>query len=182
MSDFNWYEFYKDKIGESWYYGEITVRQPEIKAVSEFKSVLGVGSGRCIVEDYLSKVMFAVASDLSRKLLVAAKSRHGNLQHYVCCDAFYLPFRDKAFDCVYSQGFMEHFDDAEVVLIVDEMVRVGETVLFFIPLPAYRNPSLGVEHRRTLDAWTKLLSMYPKVDTGCYEEPMGPIGGVTVKG
>jgi len=39
-------------------------------------------------------------------------------------DAYRLPFRDNTCDCVFSQGFLEHFADEKVVELVREQARV----------------------------------------------------------
>jgi SAM-dependent methyltransferase len=42
-------------------------------------------------------------------------------------DAFRMSYGDETFDLVYSQGFLEHFSDREVVRLVAEQIRVLRT-------------------------------------------------------
>ena len=56
----------------------------------------------------------------------------------MACDVFSLPFKDRSFDCIYSQGLMEHFDETKVTVILREMRRVAEYVVFSVPLHTYR--------------------------------------------
>lgn len=51
-------------------------------------------------------------------------------------DAFRLDFPDHHFDCVYSQGFLEHFHDEDVVRLIREQFRVlkpGGFLLIDVP-------------------------------------------------
>lgn len=53
-------------------------------------------------------------------------ANYGSLaQRFVCGSAFGLPFTDKAFDLVFSCGFVEHFNTREVLKHLTEMERVG---------------------------------------------------------
>jgi predicted SAM-dependent methyltransferase len=45
------------------------------------------------------------------------------VKNFVCCDAQYLPFKDEAFDWVYSSHVIEHVDNPFAML--REMVRVA---------------------------------------------------------
>jgi ubiquinone/menaquinone biosynthesis C-methylase UbiE len=158
MAVVNWRRHYEARFGSRWYFTEMLYRITDLKALVNFKSILGVGSGRAFTENLFSKDKFVVASDRSTKLVHITKKHTKNTQDFMACDGFTLPFKTQSFECVFSQGLLEHFDLKPVVLLLKEMGRVGETVVFSVPLDKYKGHAFGKEYRRKPEEWLKILS------------------------
>ncbi|MEK7616814.1 MAG: class I SAM-dependent methyltransferase [Patescibacteria group bacterium] len=115
-------------------------------SMSIFFSYLGLDvTGLDNDQDILKK-----ARNLSKKLNGKAKFIHGN--------AFNLPFKDKSFDVVLSQGLLEHFQDDEIFKLLDEQLRVGKVVILSVPNKYYSVLDFGDERLLTDENWYKLLS------------------------
>ncbi len=73
-------------------------------------------------------------------------------------DAFNLPFADGAYDVAFSQGFFEHFEDADIENLLREQARVARRVVFSVPNAAYGVQDFGNERLLTKPAWDGLIS------------------------
>ena len=66
-----------------------------------------------------------------------------------------LPFDDAAFDCVWSSGLLEHFDDDEMQHIVDESARVSRgKVIALVPNAASLPYRIGKTDQERGGRWT----------------------------
>jgi len=153
----DWHDFYEVKFSSRRYFSELLYRIVDIRALVNFKSILGVGSGRAFTENLFSKDKYVVASDRNVSLVHAAKN-HVRKVDFVACDGFSLPFTNCSFECVYSQGLLEHFEVSKAKDLLQEMGRVGENVVFSVPLEGYDAPLLDVEYRREREEWQKIIS------------------------
>lgn len=164
----DWHDFYEVKFGARQYFSELLYRIVDVRALLDFDSVLGVGSGRAFAKKLLSRDKFVIASDRNVALARVAK-KHAGKVGFLGCDGFNLPFKNQSFECVYSQGLLEHFDVPSAKNLLREMGRVGETVVFSVPLEGYDAELLGVEYRRKADDWKKLVSdVFSFVDVQLY--------------
>ncbi len=75
-------------------------------------------------------------------------------------DAFSLPYTEKSFDIVISQGFFEHFSDEDIRKLIDEQLRVAKKAVFSIPSKFYRIRDFGNERLMKLDEWRLILDDY----------------------
>jgi SAM-dependent methyltransferase len=65
-----------------------------------------------------------------------------------------LPFQDKSFDCVWSSGLLEHFEDKEIEYILSESVRVSKNiVLALVPNAASIAYRIGKWYQEKENAW-----------------------------
>jgi ubiquinone/menaquinone biosynthesis C-methylase UbiE len=158
MALVNWRRHYEVRFGSTWYFTEILYRLPDLRVLVNFNSILGVGSGRAFTENLFSKYKFVIASDKSAKLVHITKKHARNIKAFMVCDGFKLPFKTQSFECVFSQGLLEHFDLKAAILLLKEMGRVGETVVFSVPLDKYRGQAFGKEYRRKSEEWLEFLS------------------------
>ncbi len=158
MALVNWHRHYEIRFGVRWYFTEMLYRITDLKALLNFKSILGVGSGRAFTEDLFSRDRFVIASDRSVELVHVAKNHARNTKGFMACDGFKLPFKTRSFECVFSQGLLEHFDLQEAMRLLKEMGRVGETIVFSVPLDKYKGQTLGKEYHRKPEEWLKILS------------------------
>lgn len=154
----NWQNHYRVRFGVRWYFAEILYRMTDLKVLVNFETILGVGSGRAFTENLFSKDRFVIASDRSVELMHMAKKHAKNTKAFLACDGGKLPFRDQSFECVYSQGLLEHFELTEAGRLLREMRRVGKTVVFSVPLDGYKGHPLGTEYHRKSEEWMKILS------------------------
>ncbi len=158
MALVNWRRHYEVRFGSTWYFKEMLYRLTDLKVLVNFKSILGIGSGRAFTENLFSKDKFVIASDRSAKLIHVTKKHAKNTKAFMACDGFKLPFKTQSFECVFSQGLLEHFNLKAVILLLKEMGRVGETVVFSVPLDKYKGQVFGKEYRRKPEEWLVILS------------------------
>jgi ubiquinone/menaquinone biosynthesis C-methylase UbiE len=158
MAVVDWHHHYEARFGLRWYFTEMLYRITDLKVLANLKTILGVGSGRAFAENLFSNDRFVIASDRSAELLHIAKKHATNTQVFLACDGFELPFKNQSFECVYSQGLLEHFDVTEATRLLREMGRVGGTVVFSVPLESYKGQPLGTEYHRKSEEWMKILS------------------------
>src|SRR3972149_2730794 len=158
MTLVNWHHHYEVRFGLRWYFTEMLYRITDLKVLVNFKTILGVGSGRAFTDTLFSKDRFVIASDRSAELVHIAKKHARNTKGFLACDGFKLPFKNQSFECVYSQGLLEHFDLTEATRLLKEMGRVGRTVVFSVPLDSYKGHPLGKEYHRKTEEWMKILS------------------------
>jgi SAM-dependent methyltransferase len=92
-------------------------------------TVLDVGTGLADIPARVRTVATAeghavstLGVDEAQSLLVTAR---GRLDHAVCADALYLPFRDRAIDVVMCSQVLHHFADDEAERLLREMHRVA---------------------------------------------------------
>jgi SAM-dependent methyltransferase len=88
------------------------------------ESVLDVGCGRAWVARHcLPKGMFVCSMDISSRNPAKALALYPSPNHAgLAADAFHLPFRDGAFDCIVASEIIEHVVDPAA--FVHELLRV----------------------------------------------------------
>jgi len=122
---------------------------------------VGFGSGLTLIllQDLTVKVY---GVELDRQLLLRTHSRTSQLR-LLRCDARKLPFKDKIFDTVYHQGFLEHFDNTTITTLLREQKRVALTVIFDVPTNRFSRKRLsrprGDERFLNFSSWLKLISL-----------------------
>lgn len=134
-----WHERYREKYGFLNYYREVVVRRKLVKMLEEIKGAkLEVGCGRAIISDYIGKNDMVIASDLSKDNVKFAKQKNTHIYDFVVCDAKALPFREKSFAVVFSQGLYEHFDNDDLGMLLRESRRVCTITIIDIPLEGWK--------------------------------------------
>jgi len=108
---------------------------------------------------YLRPVQ-TVSVDIDADVLKGGKKTasrfHGRVA-FARADAFRLPYRDRAFDVAFSQGFFEHFSDAEIAALLREQARVAKRVVFSVPNATYGRRDFGNERLMTRTEWDRIL-------------------------
>lgn len=97
--------------------------------IDRHRNILEVGSGMGRYTKLLPRV---VGLEYSRKFLDYTRANVPGL--FLRGDGFRIPIRDNVFDCVFSSGVLEHFEDK--VAFVKESIRVckpGGTVIVTVP-------------------------------------------------
>ena len=126
------------------------------------RGVLEVGVGSGAQSALLSRfVQPVVTLDNDARIMRVARAnleRFGRGARPVHGDAFCLPFPSRTFGVAISQGLMEHFDDAAIAALLDEQLRVADSVVFSIPSDHYPRQDVGNERLMSPAAWEKILS------------------------
>lgn len=130
----------------------ILMRRPR-KAIE-----IGCGSGSLSFFLSFFKVE-VVALDFDFNVLKLAESILKRRVHLVLADAKHLPFKIKSFDVVFHQGLLEHYNDSDLRVLIDEQVRIGESVICSVPSNYYPNHDYGDERLLSAYEWSKLSRM-----------------------
>jgi len=93
----------------------------EIAAGSGYTSIVLIHSGRKNV----------ICSDIEDELLEDISEREHGIKVQKA-DAFDMGVM-KVVDCIFHQGFLEHFNDAEVLKILNEQAHAAKMVIFDVP-------------------------------------------------
>ena len=83
----------------------------------------------------------------------------------VNCDAFNLPFKNDAFDVVFSEGLHEHFDKPDITKLVRESARVATYQIINVPTTAdfERGGGYGDERRFSFLEWREIFQSISEV-------------------
>ena len=134
-----WHERYRKKYDFLNYHLEIVIRRKLAKILSRIKGTkLEVGCGRAIISDYIGKDDMVIASDLSKNNVKFAKQNYTRIYDFMVCDAKALPFREKSFEVVFSQGLYEHFNDDNLETLLKESNRVCNITIIDVPLEGWK--------------------------------------------
>jgi SAM-dependent methyltransferase len=127
------------------------------------KRILEIGTGTGVQSIFLSYfIKNLIALDNDRDVI--RNSAQANIKHFrrkidlLLVDAFSLPFKDKSLDICYSQGFLEHFRNDEIVRLVNEQLRVSKLLIHSIPSDKYPIRQFGNERHLSLDVWYDILA------------------------
>ena len=172
--DDKWYELYKIDIEEfptpdDYIEYKLKYKQIFINKVIQYaknKKVIEAGCGTGIMAGYLQKQGLDVtALDLSQKVLDYAKEIAQNSNIIKPCkyeqgDILNLKYKKNSFDVVYSNGVMEHFNDAEIIRILEQQMNISKYVIFGIPSTYFNmnEKMLGNERGLTLKEWNNLIT------------------------
>lgn len=131
------------------------------------KQILEVGSGTGLMSTFLSYLGFDVTSlDNNPRVLTNAKKlvkKFNGKVKFVLADAFKIPFADNSFDLCFHQGLLEHFEDNEIIKLLNEQLRVGKTVVLSVPNDSYPQKDFGNEKLLPSRFWEELLKKNFKI-------------------
>jgi ubiquinone/menaquinone biosynthesis C-methylase UbiE len=137
----DWVEFFK-KISFT-YYRSSLIQQKYIdvinRNVNEGDLLMEIASGSgytsAIVGDLTrTKGAKVIASDIDSELVEKISEIHPvkNLEARVV-DAFDTKLPDDSIDLIFHQGFLEHFEDDDILKLLAEQGRVAKTIVFDVP-------------------------------------------------
>lgn len=99
--------------------------------------VLHAGCGSGEVDTDILKKNDITSLDISLSALKLNGAINDNGNSLIQGDIFNIPFLDHSFDCVYNLGVMEHFNEDDIDIILNELKRVtkpgGKIILFWPP-------------------------------------------------
>lgn len=124
--------------------------------------LLEVGFGTGFSAAYLTDWGYQVTGiDKDREVLELASRRiveeNLGLPHFLLMDAFALSPTFQ-FDLAYSQGFLEHFSDEDIIKLLQQQLRVATKVIFSVPSENYPASEYGDERKLSMPKWVELMT------------------------
>lgn len=165
----SWGHFYADSGSPDYYRDHVEIHREFLDEVLAAKPrrLLEAGCGSGIMSVYFSKQKIACTA-IDRDSGVLAKAREssaklgGNVK-FNEGDIFRLAFSDGAFDAVFSQGVLEHFDDDSIRRAAKESLRVAPRAWVSVPSGFYNHKDFGDERLLSDKEWAKILSPVARV-------------------
>lgn len=120
----------KIKRKYAWFQPEKTV----LEYLEQYENILEIGSG---LGRYIKLIPRIVGLEYSRHFIDYCKNNVKGI--FLRADGFNIPIKDNVFDCVFSSGVIEHFDNP--IDIIKEHIRVcKERGIVIITVPAKDTP------------------------------------------
>lgn len=174
-----WSEFYAGEYTSLRYLDNITKHMVLIKEILRLKPkrTLEVGTGTGSMAIFINHLGLEVTSiDKEEEILNRANVLASKLKqkvNFVLCDAFELSkrFKPKEFDVVFSQGLFEHFDNEQIIKLLDEQLKVGKVVIFSVPSKYRYQRDLGNERLLNINQWKRILKDFKLEYIGYYGNP-----------
>jgi SAM-dependent methyltransferase len=122
---------------------------------------VGFGSGKTAV--LLADMGYCVtAIDINDVLVGRMHEQYGKLYpkgrlSFRKADMFSLPWKNEAFEIVYHQGVLEHFQDSSIVRALKEQARIAPLVIFDVPNSRCRVRPFGDERLLPAGHWRHLI-------------------------
>ncbi len=169
--DHPWLTEYANLLSEDWLAENFEHHRELVQLVEELAQraaggrtpkLLEAGAGSAALSLALSRRNYDVTAVDSDPLMVL-RAQHisahlGGYARVLCLDLRELePFRDGYFDVVFSQGTLEHFDNASIRALLDQQLRVGRYVVFSVPSNHWPTRDFVNERKMTTDEWKVLL-------------------------
>jgi len=171
----NWDHYYSSIQGDiKTYIGELVTHRKFIETITDCnpRTVLEVGCGTGRTSIFLSHLgVSTTALDRDAGVIETAKRMNAALNgavEFVEGNAFELPFEDSSFDVAFHQGVLEHFNDEQIVQIINEQLRIARTVVFSVPSNHYPQKDFGDERLLSKKSWEKILSPFKIIKSSNY--------------
>jgi SAM-dependent methyltransferase len=169
--DHPWLVEYANPLSEEWLAKNAEHHRDFVQLVEELAQrsaggrtprLLEAGAGSGAFSLVLSRRNYDVTAVDSDPLMVLRaqqiSARLGGYARIQCLDLRDLaPIRDGWFDVVFSQGTLEHFDNAAIRALLEEQLRVGRYVVFSVPSLHWPTRDFVNERKMTADEWKVLL-------------------------
>jgi trans-aconitate methyltransferase len=174
MLERSWGEFYAEETGLEAFFADLHYHAPFLDAVLSSRPATAVeaGCGPAIMASFLSMAgVRTTAIDNDPAVLDIARRRSERwpvapefLEH----DIFRLHELGRAWDVVFSQGVLEHFDDDAIRTISRESLAVAPRFVFSVPSKHYGHRDFGDERLMTPQQWAAILSGVGRVEVEPY--------------
>jgi ubiquinone/menaquinone biosynthesis C-methylase UbiE len=166
----SWGHFYADSGSQKYYDDHVAIHREFLDEALAQKPrrLLEAGCGSGIMSVYFSKQRIACTA-VDRDAEVLAKAREsaaklgGGAVKFMQGDIFRLGFSDGAFDAVFSQGVLEHFDDEMIRKAAKESLRVAPRAWVSVPSGFYNHKDFGDERLLSENEWKKILEPVARV-------------------
>jgi len=160
----SWSHFYGAELTWGAHLSNVFHHLPFLATIRSLRprSLVEVGAGSGSTSIFLSYFVPRVVSiDLDEEIVRSCQRtapRFFGRAEYRRADAFDLSdIRDREFDLCVSQGFFEHFGDAQIRELLNVQLRVARQVAFSVPNAAYGRQDFGDERLLTRPQWDDLL-------------------------
>lgn len=155
MSEKTWADYLAGQSLEG-FLDFLAFHAPLLRAILERRPrrTVEIGCGGANSSIFLSLLgIHAVGLDIEREVLKEA-ARHSSAlsgrTELLRSDGFSSAFRDNAFDVAFSQGVLEHFDDAQIEAFLCESMRIARCTV--ASMPNVNHPSRDFGNERLLPA------------------------------
>ena len=169
--DHPWLTEFPNLLSETWVEENLEHHRELVQLVEELAAraaggrtprLLEAGAGSAAFSLALSRRNYEVTAIDSDPLMVLRAqhiSNHlGGYAQIQCLDLRQLdPIRDGWFDVVFSQGTLEHFDNAGIRELLDAQLRIGRYVVFSVPSIFWPTRDFVNERKMSLDEWKSVL-------------------------
>lgn len=172
----NWQEYFYKKMKLKRKFFNLV-----IKYSSNNKPIIECGSGTGKFSVYLASFGLNIyAMDLESEMVKQTKQlakaiSTTNPVKVFKGDISSIPFKDNFFSVSHSSGVLEHFSDRKIVQLIDEQIRVADTVIFSVPSQYFEKKMLGDERFLSRKKWRKIISKSKaKIikETGYHHKPL----------
>ena len=166
-----WSKFYNNEITEDLLTLNIDYHERFISLIKEIAQkaangmvpkLLEVGVGTATMSIYFSRYSFEVVGldndpNVVRNAINVNKDL-GGYAKFILMDAFDLNmFKGDYFDVAFSQGTMEHFNDAEIIEMISKQLEAAKFVIFSVPSIYYPHKEFGNERKMSKEDWEMIL-------------------------
>jgi SAM-dependent methyltransferase len=169
--DHPWLTEFPNLLSESWVEENLEHHRELVQLVEELAAraaggrtprLLEAGAGSAAFSLALSRRNYEVTAIDSDPLMVLRaqhiSSHLGGYAQIQCLDLRQLDaIRDGWFDVVFSQGTLEHFDNAGIRELLDAQLRIGRYVVFSVPSIFWPTRDFVNERKMSLDEWKAVL-------------------------
>lgn len=168
-----WNNYYSKKSDLKVFLGALFIHIPLFIEIYKLhpRYILEVGIGKGSMSIILGLLGFKVIGIDNSDYLVSLATKCVRKMHlynrvsFILGDVFKLNdifskseiLVETKFDCCFSQGFFEHFNDEEIKKIINEQLKVAKVVIFSVPSNFYPSQDFGDERLLSLDEWKKIL-------------------------
>lgn len=167
-----WNYLYKEHIRkdfENWdqyYYVKMKLKKRFLKQVikcsRDGKPILECGCGTGKTTMFLSFIgIECYAIDLEKEMVDSAKKRfkkYGCKSKIIQGDIKKMPFDNKFFSVTHSSGVLEHYSDEEIIIMINEQLRVSDYCIFSIPTSYFEKKMLGNERFLSRKKWREIIN------------------------
>ncbi len=163
MAGKSWGDFYEGAGHAGYLLDHIAIHKDFLKQIFAYApvTVLEAGCGSAIMSVFLAMAGLRVtACDRDAEVLAKAEETARRWQAKLAFakeDILKLRFKNDQFDLVFSQGVLEHLDDAQIRTASAEALRVGRTFIFSVPGSHYKHRDFGDERLMSVAQWKKIL-------------------------
>lgn len=147
---------------------KLSTKKKVIKLINKYasnKKIMELGAGTGVLALYISSLsnnrVDALDKDydmisLSKKYFLS-KFENSNI-NYICDDIRNIKVKEK-YDVCYSIGILEHYDDDEIIELINKQTSISEYVIFGIPTKYFDEDKkmYGNERYLSLQYWRKII-------------------------
>jgi ubiquinone/menaquinone biosynthesis C-methylase UbiE len=148
---------------------KLKLRRPMIKQIKLYatkgKPIIECGTGTGKLSTFFAQKGYkAFGIDIDDDMLQMARNLSEKLSpncpvEFINANIKNIPFNDKTFSIAHSSGVLEHYSDNEIKDILNEEMRIADTVVFAVPSQYFPDTQKmhGDERFLTHAKWVELI-------------------------